>query len=125
MDAGADQIVFSRRARAPVRRTGCEQDRVRVVVIAVGRHDVHLVALAPDPRDGERLEHLDTVASRLLHDPIGELPAADTVWEPGVVVETLGDARLTAESLGVDDERGEVLARGVDRGREPGRALRR
>ena len=121
VDAGADQVVLALGAGPAVRRARRDQRGARVVVVAGRGLDVDLLAVVRTAVTETACSISTPYRLRLLHDPVGELGAADAVGEPGVVVEPLGHARLTAEALAVDHQRLEVLARGVDRRREPGR----
>ena len=72
--------------------------------------------------DAHRAEQLHLVAAGLGDESLGEVGAADAVRESRVVVDSLGDARLTAETAALDHDRVDALPRRVDRGREPRRA---
>ena len=108
---------------ASVRRydgAGRDERRSRVIVVTGRRLDIELAVgghahVGGDARHRHGLQHLDAVALGLLHEAIGELGAADPLREPGIVVEPLRDARLSAEPLRVDDQRLEVLPGRVDR----------
>ena len=83
VDAGADQVVLAGRAGPPVGRAGRDERGARVVVVAGRGLDVDLLAVAPRSTHRDGLQHLDAVALRLQHDPVGELGAADALGEPG------------------------------------------
>src|SRR5215216_4794919 len=121
VDAGADEVVLTRRSCHPVRRAGRDERGACVVMVAGRGLDVDLLSVDRDRAHRDGLEHLHAVALRLLDDPVGELRAADALGEPGVVVEAFGHAGLTAEALAVDHQGLQVLAGRVDRGRETGR----
>ena len=105
VDAGTDEVGFAlgvgasigraRRDRAPTgARTSSPVERLTRII-------------GPSRTIGRRadgLEDLDAVALRLLGHALGQLRAADTVGEAGIVVESLGDPGLTAGRGLLDDE---------------------
>src|SRR5205814_4733221 len=53
---------------------------------------------------------------------IGELCASNTLWKARIVVQPLGQSRLTTEAGTLYDKHVDALARRVDRRREAGRS---
>ena len=125
MDAGADEVVLAGNAEAPIRRSGGDQHRVRLDLLAACQAEAEVTrlrALGGDVLDAHRAEKFDLVATGLGDEALGEVRSADALREPRVVVDALGDARLAAEPAALDHHGVDAFSRRVDGGGETRRA---
>src|ERR1019366_767536 len=121
----SDQVVLAGNAESPVGRTGCDEHGVRLDLLAVGQPQADVTRLRSfggDRLDAHRAEEFDLVATRLGDEALGKVRTANTLGEPGVVVDALRDAGLTAETAALDHHRVDALAGRVDGRGEPRRA---
>ena len=94
-------------------------------LLTAGEMQAHIAGLElveVDRRDADRAQQLHLVATRLRDEALGQIAAADALWKSRVVVDPLGDAGLAAEPAALDDDGLDAFARGIDGGRQPGRA---
>src|SRR5579863_2598212 len=119
--ARADEIVFTGNAESPVRRPRGDEHRMRLDLLAAREAEAYVAGFGPlrgDLLDAHGAEQLNLVAAGLGDESFREVGATDAVGESGVVVDSLGDTRLSAETAALDHHRVDAFSRRVDRGRE-------
>jgi hypothetical protein len=121
VDARADQLRLPGHPETPVGGAGRDQHRLGADALTSGEAQDGVRPIRLEPLDRDRRQHLHPVAPRLGDEPLRQLGAPDALWEAGVVVHSLRDARLPAERAAVDDQGADPLACRVDGGGEPRR----
>src|ERR1039457_117405 len=124
VDAGADEVVLAGNPEASIGRSGGDERRVRLDLLAARQAQADVArpgAVRGDRLDAHGTEELHLVAPGLSDEAFGEISTTDALWKSGVVVDPLGDTGLATEPAALDHDGIDAFSRGIDRGGEPGR----
>ena len=117
-DAAADELRLARDARTTRLDAGCEDDRARVDLLAVGDQYVEALGIGAQRAHALDLAHLGTELLGLLLHLLREVEPGDALGEARVVLDQVGEGDLPAGHVALEDGGLEATATAVDAGRQ-------
>src|SRR5476651_1825907 len=107
MHTGADEIVFPGDTKATVGGAGRDERRMGLDLLAARQPQAHITGRRPfgrDALDAHGAEQFDLIPPRLGDEALRQVGAPDAVGKARVVVDSLSDASLSAESAALDND---------------------